>query len=41
LLVNILARRYIARGQRGQRTTGAGGTGVSLAAAGTAGADQA
>jgi phosphate ABC transporter permease protein PstC len=41
LLVNILARRYIARGQRGKRTTGAGGTGVSLAAAGTAGADQA
>jgi phosphate ABC transporter permease protein PstC len=41
LLVNIVARRFIARGQRGKRQASAGGTGVSLAAAGTAGADQA
>jgi phosphate ABC transporter permease protein PstC len=40
LLVNIVARRYIARGQRGKRSAGAGGAGVSLAAAGAAGADQ-
>jgi ABC-type phosphate transport system permease subunit len=38
LLVNIVARRYIARGQRGKRT--AGGTGVTVAQAGAAGADQ-
>jgi phosphate ABC transporter permease protein PstC len=40
LLVNIVARRFIARGQRGKRTAGAGGTGVTLAQAGAAGADQ-
>jgi phosphate transport system permease protein len=40
LLVNIVARRFIARGQRGNRTAGVGGTGVSLAAAGAAGADE-
>jgi phosphate ABC transporter permease protein PstC len=40
LIVNIVARRYIARGQRGKRSAGAGGAGVSLAAAGAAGADQ-
>jgi phosphate transport system permease protein len=40
LIVNIVARRYIARGQRGKRSAGTGGAGVSLAAAGAAGADQ-
>ncbi len=41
LVVNIVARRYIARGQRGNRSAGAGGAGVSLAASGVAGADEA
>jgi phosphate ABC transporter permease protein PstC len=41
LVVNIFARRYISRGQRGKRSAGAGGAGVSLAASGLAGADEA